>query len=167
MVAQETRPLEVVPSIEVDKYMGTWYEIARLPNSFQSSCKGEITATYTLLEDGKIKVVNKCKKEDGSYSEAEGKAKRADEDLPNSKLKVRFAPAYLSWLPFVWGNYWIIDLAKDYTYAVIGEPDRKYLWILARKPAIDETLYKEIIERIQRQGYDLSTLMKTPQAAVE
>ncbi len=137
---QADRPLTVVPSVDLNRYMGRWYEIARYPNSFQRQCVGDVTATYSLLDDGQIKVVNRCRKENGEYSEVEGRAKRAGDDEPNTKLKVRFAPAFLSFLPFVWGDYWIILLAPDYSYVVIGEPDRKYLWILSRMPVMDEAL---------------------------
>ncbi len=101
----EQKPLEAVADVDIPRYMGLWYEIARYPNSFQTKCTGEVTATYTLLDDGTIRVVNRCRKENGEMSEAVGKAKLADSDGPKSKLKVRFAPAILSWLPFVWGNY--------------------------------------------------------------
>jgi apolipoprotein D and lipocalin family protein len=160
---QTLPPLEVVPSVDLSRYAGTWHEIARLPNRFQSQCVGEVTATYTLLDDGQIKVVNRCKKADGTFDEAEGRAKLADADGPNTKLKVRFAPAFLSIFPFVWGNYWIIDLDGDYTFAVIGEPERKYFWVLSRTPALDEQTFQRILERAKAQGYDLTGLIRTKQ----
>ena len=155
------KPLQVVPEVDLQRYMGTWYEIARLPNMFQDQCAGEVTATYTLREDGKIHVVNRCRKKDGTYSEAKGLAKRADQSGPNSKLKVRFAPGYLSFLPFVWGNYWIIILAPDYSHVVVGEPGRKYLWILSRTPSMDETTLQNILEEVRENGYDLTGLIRT------
>lgn len=155
--------LIVVPTVDFHRYCGTWYEIARLPNKFQEDCACNVMATYTLLDDGSIKVVNRCLKADGDTIQAEGKARRKSDDEPLSKLQVRFAPAFLSFLPFVWGDYWIIDLATDYTYAVIGEPDRKYLWILARSPRMDDALYQEILGRITAQGYDVSKIIRTPQ----
>jgi len=157
------QPLDVVPSIDLDRYAGTWYEIARLPFKFQSQCAGDVTATYTLLEDGTIKVVNRCRKQDGEIDEAEGRAKRASEDGPNTKLKVRFAPAILSFLPFVWGDYWIIDLAPDYSYAVVGEPDRKYMWVLSRTAVMEETTLQGILDRATQKGYDLTGLIRTKQ----
>lgn len=161
--AQDPPPLTVVDSIDVSRYMGVWYEIARMPNSFQSDCIGDVTATYVLLESGQIRVVNRCKVEDGTFSESEGLAIRADDEEPNSKLKVRFAPAILSWLPWVWGDYWVIDLAPDYSHVVIGEPDREQLWILARTPKMDETVLEKILDRVRGKGYDLSGLMRTKQ----
>jgi len=162
---QSAKPLEVVPSVDLKRYAGTWYEIARMPFKYQSQCVGDVTATYTLLEDGKIKVVNRCRKENGEIDEAEGRAKLASVDGPNTKLKVRFAPAFLSFLGFVWGDYWIIDLASDYSYAVVGEPGRKYLWILSRTPVMEEAVFQGIVDRAKEKGYDLSRLIKTKQTA--
>jgi apolipoprotein D and lipocalin family protein len=157
------QPLEVVPSVDLHRYVGTWYEIARLPNSFQKKCVSDVTATYTLLDDGTLKVVNRCRKADGEMTEAEGKARRSSPDEPSSKLEVRFAPGWLSWLPFVWGNYWVIDLADDYSYAVVGEPNREYLWILSRTPHMDDAVYTRTLETIKSKGYDTSALVKTTQ----
>ena len=154
-------PLVVVDSVDLERYIGTWYEIARLPNRFQNSCVGDVAATYSLTEDGEIKVVNRCRREDGTFSEAEGRARRAHEDGPSTKLEVRFAPAILSFLPFVWGDYWIIDLAPDYSYAVIGEPNREYFWVLGRSPGMDEDTLKDILGRATAQGYNLDHLIRT------
>jgi apolipoprotein D and lipocalin family protein len=156
--------LSVVDSVDILKYAGTWYEIARLPNRFQRDCVRNVTATYEVLDNGEIKVVNRCQKADGDSSTAEGIAHRASRDEPSSKLKVRFAPAFLSFLPMVWGNYWIIDLAPDYSYAVIGEPNREYLWVLARTPKLEENTLQEILGRIKKQGYDLTGLILTKQS---
>jgi apolipoprotein D and lipocalin family protein len=155
--------LQVVPTVDLSRYSGTWYEIARLPNKFQKECIGDVTATYTLLDNGEIKVVNRCRKGNGEITEAEGRARRASDDEPNSKLKVRFAPAFLSFLPFVWGDYWILELAPDYSYAVVGEPDRKYLWVLARSPKMDDGTLAGILDRVKQQGYDLRALIRTEQ----
>ncbi|HET9530610.1 MAG TPA: lipocalin family protein [Blastocatellia bacterium] len=165
-VAAANRPqtLEVVPSVDLARYVGKWYEIARLPNKFQNKCAGEVMATYSQLEGGELKVVNECRLKDGQIDRAEGKARLADKDGPNSKLEVRFAPAWLGWLPMVWGDYWIIDLAPDYSYSVVGTPDRKYLWILSRTPEMDEAVYKRIVEQTAARGFDVSRLIKTRQS---
>lgn len=155
--------LEVVPSVDLARYCGTWYEVARLPNSFQKKCAGNVTATYTLLDNGQIKVVNRCRMEDGEITEAEGRAKKASEKEPNSKLKVRFAPAILSFLSFVWGNYWILELDTAYTYAVVGEPDREYLWILSRSPKMDENIIRGILDRMEEKGFDVTKMIRTKQ----
>jgi len=161
---QPPQPLRVVPAVDLERYMGSWYEIARLPNRFQKECVGEVMATYALRDDGRIGVVNQCRKDDGQLQRAEGVARIADESGPSSKLKVRFAPSFLSFLPFVWGNYWILELAPDYSYAAIGEPSREYLWILSRTPRMDLATYEEIVDRLERQGYDTEQLVRTEQA---
>jgi apolipoprotein D and lipocalin family protein len=166
-IAQEQQkpPLVVVPDVDLQRYMGTWYEIARLPFSYQKQCVSDVTAIYSLLDDGSVKVVNRCRKENGEISEAEGVAKRASENEPKTKLKVRFAPAFLSFLPFVWGDYWIIELAPDYSYVAVGEPEREYLWILSRTPTMDETTFNDILGRLKQNGYDLTGLTRTAQTA--
>jgi apolipoprotein D and lipocalin family protein len=158
---QSADPLQVVPSVDLERYCGTWYEIARLPNWFQDDCAGDVTATYTLLPDGELSVVNRCRTADGETKEAQGRARRASDSGPNTKLKVRFAPAILSFLPFVWGDYWIIELASDYSSVVVGEPERRYLWILARSNEMDEALLDELLDRAKAQGYDTTSLIQT------
>ncbi len=159
----EQRALNVVPQVDLKRYMGTWYEIARLPNTFQKQCMSDVTAIYEMNEKDEISVTNQCLTEDGMMSKAQGEVKKSSDTEPNSKLKVRFAPAFLSFLPFVWGDYWILQLGEDYSYAVIGEPDRKYLWILSRTQKMDETLYQSLLTKTQEQGYDISNLQRTIQ----
>lgn len=159
----DRRPLDVVPAVDLARYAGTWYEVARFPNRFQQKCLGEVTATYSLLSDNEVKVVNSCRVKNGQITKAEGTARRAEDKGPNSKLKVRFAPSFLSWLPVVWGDYWIIDLAQDYSYAVVGSPDRKYLWVLSRTPQLADATYEQITRRVASQGFEASRLVKTPQ----
>lgn len=156
----EKKP-EVVASVDLDKYAGKWYEIARLPNRFQEKCAGDVTATYTVRDGGGLKVLNECRGKDGELKKAEGRARLADEDGPNSKLEVRFAPSWLSWLPFVWGDYWILELAPDYSHALVGSPDRDYLWVLAREPRLDEEVYEQLVGRARAKGYDVSRLERT------
>jgi apolipoprotein D and lipocalin family protein len=148
--------LPVVPSVDLSRYVGTWHEIARLPNRFQKNCASGTTATYSLRPDGKITVLNQCRKADGSTIKATGTAKLADDKGPNSKLKVTF------FWPF-YGDYWIIALDPQYKWALVGEPDRKYLWILAREPRLDDATYKDIVARAAQQGFPVDKLMKTPQ----
>jgi apolipoprotein D and lipocalin family protein len=151
-----------VADLDITRYVGTWHEIARLPFRFQDQCVSDVTATYSLRPDGNITVVNRCRTKDGGTSEASGIAKRASADGPNSKLKVRFAPGWLSFLPFVWGDYWVIELAPDYSYAVVGEPGRAYLWVLSRTPSMDEAVLERVLEAVRQSGYDLSRLIRTP-----
>jgi apolipoprotein D and lipocalin family protein len=157
----QNRDVRVVPSVDLTRYAGTWYEIARFPNRFQKFCTGDVLAKYTLLDDGEISVVNSCRDADGVVREAEGRARRQDAGGSDAKLEVRFAPAFLSFLSFVWGDYWIIDLAADYSYAVIGGPEREYLWILARAPTLPDSTYTGIKERLRAQGYEPARLVRT------
>jgi apolipoprotein D and lipocalin family protein len=162
--AEEKRPVRVVPQVDLARYAGQWYEIARLPNRFQKRCSGEVTAKYTLQPDGRISVLNRCRLEDGGQIEAEGVARIADKQKPNSILKVRFAPAFLSFLPQVWGDYQIIELAPDYTHALVGDPGRKYLWVLSRSARMDEAIYQRLVEKARAEGFDVSQLQKTRQS---
>lgn len=154
--------LNTVP-VDLNRYEGRWYEIAKYPNRFQRDCTGDTTATYRLKDNGKIEVVNECREADGSMKKATGEAKVPDKDEPG-KLKVRFAPGWLSWLPWVWGNYWVIELGPEYRYSVIGDPGRDYFWILSREPEMDEATYKSILERAREKGFDPSKVVKTPQS---
>jgi apolipoprotein D and lipocalin family protein len=153
----------VVPSVDLSRYQGKWFEVARFPNRFEKSCASDVSATYTLNTDGSIHVVNECRKADGRVKRAEGKARRADKEGPPSKLEVRFAPAFLSFLPVVWGDYWVIDLAPDYSYSVVGDAGRDYLWILSRTPVMDEAKYQKAISAAVAQGFDVTRLVKTKQ----
>ena len=149
-------PLKVVTFVDLNRYVGTWYEISRFPNRFQKGCVGT-TATYTIRKDGKIDVLNQCRKGtlDGEISSVKGTAWVVD-NKTNAKLKVSF------FWPFS-GHYWIIDLGENYDYAVVGHPDRKYLWILSRSPKMDEKIYNLILEKLKLQSYDTSKLIRTLQ----
>jgi apolipoprotein D and lipocalin family protein len=148
--------LRTVEHVDVERYMGTWFEIAKLPQRFEKGLVG-ITATYTLLPDGKVSVLNSGYKEDfnGKLKTIKGKAWVVD-TATNAKLKVSF------FWPFA-GNYWIIELGKDYEYAIVGDESRKYLWILSRKPQMEVALYNELLKRAQDRGFDISKLEKVPQ----
>ncbi len=149
-------PLQTVPHVDLEKYLGTWYEIASFPQSFQKGCTGT-TASYSLRSDGKIEVLNRCRQGslEGKEKTAKGRARVVD-PATNAKLKVSFFG------PF-WGDYWIIDLAPDYSYAVVGHPSRDYLWILSRTPTMDEATYQGILRRLGEQGYQLDRLQRTLQ----
>lgn len=159
---QVNREVEVVQKVDLDRYAGNWYEIARFPNNFQKQCTANVAAEYKLRGDGQIDVINRCRKSDGAHDRASGVGRVVDLES-NAKLKVRFAPAWLSWLPFVWGDYWIVGLPSDYSYAVVGGPSREYLWILSRTPALPDAAYKEALQQAADQGYDTSKLLKTVQ----
>jgi apolipoprotein D and lipocalin family protein len=150
------KPLQTVGSVDLERYLGRWYEIASYPAWFQKGCTAT-TADYSLREDGLIKVVNSCRKGslDGKLKQAKGRAKVVDQ-ASNARLKVSFFG------PF-WGDYWIIDLDPDYQWAVVGGPGRKYLWILSRTPQMDQTLYDKIVSRLPAKGYDPKRLNRTLQ----
>jgi apolipoprotein D and lipocalin family protein len=157
------KPVTPVDTVDLNRYAGTWFEIARYPNRFQRQCAGDTTATYSVRPDGRVTVTNKCRRADGSFDEAVGIARRVEGDS-RAVLKVRFAPAWLSFIPQVWGDYWILALPEDYRYVVIGEPSRNYLWILARTSALDERDYAAAVAAAVANGYDESRLVRTPQS---
>lgn len=146
----------VVKELDIDKYLGKWYEIARFDHSFERGLVG-VTATYSFREDGKIKVVNAGYKNslDGERSEAIGKAKIPDSSVP-AKLKVSFF-----W--FFYGDYFVLELDKDYQWALIGSSSDKYLWILSRTPQMAPDLYNDLLKRLSQRGYDISKLIKVEQ----
>ena len=151
--------LEVVQSVDLSRYAGRWYEIARLPNKFQQKCADTVTANYTLRPDGKIEVINRCRKASGEYATAKGKAKMVDKKT-KAKLKVTF------FWPF-YGDYWILDLGPNYEYAVVGEPGRKYLWILSRSPKMNEALYQQLLQKMAAQGFNTESMIRTSQPTIE
>jgi lipocalin/uncharacterized protein YbjT (DUF2867 family) len=157
----ETQPVRTVPFVDLNRYAGDWFEIARFENRFQRQCLGDVRASYTLRADRRIDVVNRCRTADGQ-SEARGVARSVDEQT-NAKLKVRFAPAWLSWLPAVWGDYWILGLAADYSWAVVGDPGREYLWVLSRTPRMDAESIAAARAAARDNGFDLGRLVETPQ----
>ena len=149
--ANDEFPVPPVHEVNLESYAGVWYEIAKIPNRFQKQCVRGTTAKYVLREDGRITVINRCVTKDGEIDEAEGIAKIED-TTSNAKLKVSFV-SFLGWRPF-WGDYWVIGLDEGYEWAVVGTPGRKYGWILARTPALDEDTIEEIFAIIERNGYD-------------
>lgn len=161
LAAQPAKTLEVVDTLDFSRYAGQWHELARLPNRFEKKCVSDILAIYTPQSDGRIAVVNRCTEAGGKTNEAKGVARRVD-GRPPSVLKVRFAPAFLTWLPAVWGDYQVMALGTDYEYALVGTPDRKFLWILSRTPTLAAGVYEQLLERATAQGFDVSPLVQTP-----
>jgi apolipoprotein D and lipocalin family protein len=162
--ASEAAPLQIVPSVDLVRYSGKWFEIARLPNRFQDRCTGDVTATYAPMDAGRLRVVNECRTADGTFIRAEGEARRADENGPASTLLVRFAPAWLGWLPMVWGDYQIMVLDEEYRYALVGTPDRKYLWVLSRTPSLDDETYDRLMQAAAAQGFEIRRVTLTSQS---
>ena len=162
VLAQSTGAVTTVPSVDLDRYLGRWYEVARYPNRFQRQCAGDVRATYEKRDDGRLAVLNECRTVEGRTDSALGVARVVDK-ASGARLKVRFAPAFLSFLPMVWGDYWVIGLAADYAWAVVGSPDRNYLWILSRTTALSEARYEQALERVRANGFDPARLMRTTQ----
>jgi apolipoprotein D and lipocalin family protein len=158
----QTAPLAVVDNLDPDRYVGEWYEIARLPNRFQNKCAADVVARYARRKDGGFDVVNRCRKSDGTSVDAAGVA-RTVKGAPTSVLEVRFAPAFLSFLPQVWGDYQVMALDAAHTYALVGTPDRKYLWVLSRTPELDPARYNELMAVAAQQGFDVSKVVRTTQ----
>jgi apolipoprotein D and lipocalin family protein len=150
-------PLETVPHVDLARYSGRWYEIARYPTVFERKCDRDVTAEYSRKPDGDIRVLNSCVTKDGQLTRTEGTAVVVDKST-NAKLKVTF------FWPF-YGKYWIIGLGPNYEYAVVGNPDRDYLWILSRTPTLPQPTYDQILASIAGHSYNVSKLVKTDQTA--
>lgn len=154
------KKLDTVDHVDLKRYIGLWYEIAKIPNPFQKMCTGNTTAQYTLREGGRIDVLNRCMKKDGSFTEANGIAKVVDTQT-HAKLKVSFVR--LLGLSLFWGDYWIIGLDEEYRYAIVGEPSRKYGWILSRTPEFSHEQWEAANQILREQGYNPEAFVKTVQ----
>lgn len=153
---ENQNPPAVVDSVDIARYMGQWYEIARFEQRFQKGCT-HVTAEYKLLEDNKVEVLNSCidASDGGKKRQARGKAYVAD-PRTNAKLRVSF------FWPF-YGDYWIFRLGTQYEYAIVGSPDRDSLWFLSRKPQMDEALFEQLVAEMSEEGFDMKKLLRTPQ----
>jgi apolipoprotein D and lipocalin family protein len=149
--------LPTVPQVELPRYLGTWYEIARKPMRHEDAGASDVTATYEAGADGAVRVVNSCIGEDGEVETAVGQARPVD--ATNAKLEVTFLPRGLRWIPFAKGDYWILRLDEAYTTALVGEPGRKYLWLLHREPHLDAMVRDEWLEFARMRGYGLDDLI--------
>jgi len=154
----ESKPLTTEAKIDLQKYSGKWFEIARLPNFFERNCEKDITAEYTVGARGDVTVRNSCATKQGKVIVANGVAKKATE--AQVTLKVTFVPAALRFLPFVWANYTVIKVDEDYRYALVGEPGRKYLWVLCREKSLADETYQSLLKLAQEEGFDTSKMIK-------
>lgn len=155
--AAESLPNRPVDTLDLSRYGGQWHEIGHLPMFFQRRCVDKITATYSANADGTVAVHNACRVKDGSMEASDGVARKVA-GQPGA-LQVRFAPAWLSWLPMVWADYWVVDLDTHYQWAVVGGPSRKYLWVLSRTPGMSRVLFDQIKDRARRRGYPVERLV--------
>jgi apolipoprotein D and lipocalin family protein len=151
IIYSQSNPPKTVDHVDLKKYASLWYEIARIPNSFQDQCVKGTTAKYIIKENGEISVINSCIDEDGEVDNAEGIARVVDKNS-NAKLEVSFV-SFLGWRPF-WGDYWIIGLDEDYQWAIVGTPTRKYGWILSRTKKLDNQAINKIFQILKEQGYN-------------
>ena len=153
-----------VDHVDLDRYTGTWYEIAKIPNRFQDQCINHTTATYTLRDDGRIDVLNRCQTESGEYDEAEGIARIVDTET-NAKLEVSFVEFFgRNWF---WGDYWILALGEDYSWVVIGHPDQEYGWVLAREPELKAGVMDRIEQILKDNGYRAYQFVYSPRRKPE
>lgn len=158
---QNIKQPTTVSQIDLDDYLGKWYEIGRLPMYFQEKCTSDVTATYSLKENGKINVLNACTTKDG-HASVNGEAYATDDS--NAKLRVSFLPSVLKSLPIGKANYWVLASDKNeqgYRSALVGTPNHKYLWILSRTPTLDEATYERYLDIAKQNGYDLQEFKRT------
>ena len=155
-------PLASVESLDVQRYMGKWYEISHYPNWFQKKCQGASRAEYALKDNGEVQVVNRCRLENGETNVASAVGRQVG-GPDSARLKVSFAPAWLSFIPAVWGDYWVVDLDPEYSLVAVSEPKREYLWVLSRTPQVDAARYTALLARLEGLGFDVSKLVTTKQ----
>jgi apolipoprotein D and lipocalin family protein len=158
-------PLTTITSLDVPRYMGTWYEIAKYPNWFQKKCVADTRADYQLQASGGVQVTNQCRLDTGVMDVAIGEARQIGPST-SPKLLVRFAPSWLSMLPFVWGDYWVVDLDEGYQLVAVSEPKREYLWVLSRTPTVAPGAFDALMGRLKAQGFDLGRLERSKQQAL-
>jgi apolipoprotein D and lipocalin family protein len=162
LAQQGDQAVKTIAFLDVPRYLGAWYEIAKFPNWFQKKCVSNTKAVYTAKPDGNLRVLNSCKTASGETSEAEGLARQIGAK-DSAKLEVRFAPEWLSFLPLVWGDYWVIDLDSQYQVAAVSDPKREYLWVLSRTPQLDPKVYADLLQRLKQQQFDIQKLELTSQ----
>src|SRR5262245_60295653 len=157
--APDLAPLFVVPVLDFERYSGTWYEIARFPTEDEKSCASDVTATYAPRPDGQFDIFNRCREKGGKIRLVEGIGRRVFGHPPSS-FEVRQNPNFFNLLPG-WTPYQVMELGPNYEYAVVGEPERRHLWILSRKPQMDAELYKTLVQKARGQAFDVEALVIT------
>lgn len=162
MAYAKNKPLRTIEKVELDKYLGVWYEVARKPMYFQNKCDRDVSATYTLNENGNIGVDNRCYTKDGQLNQSVGEAFIQNAPF-NTKLKVSFLPESVRWLPVGRGDYWVLKIDDAYQTVLVGEPRRRYLWVLSRSAQPDQAVVKEYLDYAQSIGYDIGDVIHTKQ----
>lgn len=153
-----------VEKVDMARYAGTWYEIARLPNKLQAECAGDVSTTFRLRGMRTFDIETRCRRDDGSEEIDIGIA-RVQDPATNAKMEWRFLPLALAWWPFAWTDYWIVDLAPDYSWAVAAVPTREALWVLSRKPELDATTYERLVAKARAMGFETGKLIRTRHSA--
>ncbi|HQZ12969.1 MAG TPA: lipocalin family protein [Devosia sp.] len=149
-----------IPQLDLNRYLGRWYEICRLPLKWEDETATDISATYSLNDSGKVRVDNRCFDAEGEPTRSIGEATPVDDT--NARLKVTFLPEFIRWIPFTDGDYWVLKLDPEYRVSLVGTPDRKNLWVLSREPELDAATLDAYLGEARRQGFDLAALI-TPQ----
>ena len=156
---QSLSEIETVENLNIGKYLGVWHQIALIPNYFQKDCVDDTQAEYQVLSDDSITILNSCLLLDGERLVAAGVGRATGEPRNFARLKVSFAPKWLAWIPFVWGDYWILSIDDQYSSVLIGSPDRRYLWILSRQKFIQKESFADYLEKAKENGFDTSLLV--------
>ena len=165
-VATAAPPVTSVPQVDTQRWAGTWYELARVPNGLQARCIADATATYLPRADGSLRVIQRCRDADSKWHVATARAVGAADDRSGAaRLRLSYLPAWLDWLPASTGDQWVVMLDGDYRYAAVSEPSRKQLWILSRTPDIDSVTYDRIVANLRNAHFPVEQLIPTPQLA--
>ena len=165
-VATAAPPVQSVPQVDTQRWAGTWYELARVPNGMQARCIADATATYLPRSDGSLRVIQRCRDADSKWYVATARAVGSDTDRSGAaRLRLSYLPEWLDWLPASRDDHWVVMLDDDYRYAVVSEPSRKQLWILSRTPDIDSVTYDRIVTNLRAAHFPVEQLVSTPQLA--
>jgi len=155
--AAQPRP---IPAVDLQRYSGQWFEIARIPNTFQQACAGDVRAEYRPVGRDGVLITNACRKADGGWFNLKARARL--QDPTGARWLVRPENRWLGWVPMLKADYWVVDLAEDYSHAAVSMAGTDYLWILSRRPLLDEAVYRQIVQRMARQGFPVERLQRTP-----
>jgi apolipoprotein D and lipocalin family protein len=159
--------VNTVATVDAKRYAGQWFEVARIPNRFQEQCVGDVTALYSPQGDGQVAVTNRCRLADGRVDSVDGLARAVEGDNSGARLEVSFLPAWLRWLPFGWGDYWVVELDPAYRLAVVSDRTGEYLWVLSREPRLRPAAYDALIKRLRARGFAVQRLVRTTQRTAD
>lgn len=156
-----TPQVQSIENFDLNRYLGQWFEIGRLPLKWQDKDSKLVTASYSLNDDGSVRVDNRCFDENDDPVQAVGRAEIVEGET--AQLKVSFLPKFLQWIPFTDGDYWVLRLAEDYSIALVGTPDHKHLWLLSRTAELPDQVIDDYLATAQAQGFELEEWIRTPQ----